>query len=138
MRKLSFPKDHMYDIERYLKREILHSHEKHGERKIFPLVIRANNNTMKSEIKYACQINFTKSRNIGSLLKFCRISCWNCDSGTDRTVLKYHQRKYFSSTMWSRVYTAISACTRYTSFYRSYHQDIKYQKNRRIYLLIII
>ncbi|KYN22012.1 hypothetical protein ALC57_05602 [Trachymyrmex cornetzi] len=36
----------------------------------FPLVIRANNNTMKSEIKCAYRLNFTKPRNIGSLLGF--------------------------------------------------------------------
>jgi len=36
----------------------------------YPLIIRANNNTMKSEIKCAYQINFTKSHNIGSLLGF--------------------------------------------------------------------
>ncbi|KYN28706.1 hypothetical protein ALC57_01872 [Trachymyrmex cornetzi] len=35
----------------------------------FPLVIRANN-TMRSEIKCDYRINFTKSRNIGSLLGF--------------------------------------------------------------------
>ncbi|KYN18628.1 hypothetical protein ALC57_09067 [Trachymyrmex cornetzi] len=36
----------------------------------FQLVIRANNNTMRSEIKCAYRINFTKPRNIGSLLGF--------------------------------------------------------------------
>ncbi|KYQ53762.1 hypothetical protein ALC60_07308 [Trachymyrmex zeteki] len=36
----------------------------------FPLVIRANNNTMRSEIKCAYRIYFTKPRNIGSLLGF--------------------------------------------------------------------
>ncbi|KYQ57310.1 hypothetical protein ALC60_03730 [Trachymyrmex zeteki] len=61
------------DIERYLKREILRSHD--AKRKVdedseFPLVIRANNNTMRSEIKCAYRIDFTKPRNIGSLLGF--------------------------------------------------------------------
>ncbi|KYN14210.1 hypothetical protein ALC57_13594 [Trachymyrmex cornetzi] len=59
------------DIERYLKREILRSHDAKGkEDEEFPLVIRANNNTMRSEIKCAYRINFTKPRNIGSLLGF--------------------------------------------------------------------
>ncbi|KYQ47381.1 hypothetical protein ALC60_13599 [Trachymyrmex zeteki] len=61
------------DIERYLKREILRSHD--AKRKVdedgeFPLVIRANNNTMRTEIKCAYRIDFTKPRNIGSLLGF--------------------------------------------------------------------
>ncbi|KYN29528.1 hypothetical protein ALC57_01025 [Trachymyrmex cornetzi] len=56
------------DIERYLKREILRSHDAKGkDDEEFLLVIRANNNTMKSEIKCAYRINFTKPRNIGSL-----------------------------------------------------------------------
>ncbi|KYN28183.1 hypothetical protein ALC57_02405 [Trachymyrmex cornetzi] len=59
------------NIERYLKREILRSHDAKGkEDEEFPLVIRANNNTMRSEIKCAYRINFTKPRNIGSLLGF--------------------------------------------------------------------
>ncbi|KYQ47517.1 hypothetical protein ALC60_13458 [Trachymyrmex zeteki] len=61
------------DIERYLKREILHSHDakrKEDEDGEFPLVIRANNNTMRSEIKCAYRIDFTKPHNIGSLLGF--------------------------------------------------------------------
>jgi len=36
----------------------------------YPLAIRPNNNTMKSEIKCIYQINFTKPCNIGSLLGF--------------------------------------------------------------------
>ncbi|KYN12955.1 hypothetical protein ALC57_14867 [Trachymyrmex cornetzi] len=56
------------DIERYLKREILRSHDAKGkEDEEFPLVIRANNNTMKSEIKCVYRSNFTKPRSIGSL-----------------------------------------------------------------------
>ena len=59
------------DIEQYLKREILRSRDaKDKENEEFLLVIRANNNTMKSEIKCAYRINFTKPRNIGSLLEF--------------------------------------------------------------------
>ncbi|KYN29533.1 hypothetical protein ALC57_01022 [Trachymyrmex cornetzi] len=59
------------DIEQYLKREILRYHDAKGkEDEEFPLVIRANNNTMKSEIKWAYRLNFTKPRNIGSLLGF--------------------------------------------------------------------
>jgi len=36
----------------------------------FPIVLRANNNTMKSEIKCIYRINFRKPNNIGSLLGF--------------------------------------------------------------------
>lgn len=36
----------------------------------YPLIIRANNNTMKSEIYCSYQINFAKPNNIGSLLGF--------------------------------------------------------------------
>jgi len=39
-------------------------------KKWLPLVIHANNNTMKSEIMSAYRINFTKSNNIGLLLGF--------------------------------------------------------------------
>ncbi|KYN14531.1 hypothetical protein ALC57_13261 [Trachymyrmex cornetzi] len=34
------------------------------------LILRANENTMKSEIKYAYRVNFTKPNNIGSLLGY--------------------------------------------------------------------
>ncbi|KYM85803.1 hypothetical protein ALC53_04388 [Atta colombica] len=36
----------------------------------YPLIIHANNNTMKSEIKCAYRVNFIKPHNIGSLLGF--------------------------------------------------------------------
>jgi len=36
----------------------------------FPIALRANNNTMKSEIKCIYRINFSKPNNIGSLLGF--------------------------------------------------------------------
>jgi len=59
------------DIERYLKCEILHSHDAMGkEDEEFSLIICANNNAMRNEIKYAYQINFAKLHNIGSLLGF--------------------------------------------------------------------
>jgi len=58
------------DIEQYLKHKILRSHDVKDKDKEFPLVIRANNNTMRSEIKCAYRINFTKLHNIGSLLGF--------------------------------------------------------------------
>ena len=69
---MSFPKDHTNcAIERYLKREILRSHNaKDKEDEKFPLVIRTNNNTMRSEIKYPYRINFAKLHNIVSLLGF--------------------------------------------------------------------
>jgi len=40
------------------------------ENEDLPIVIRANNNTMKSEIKCVYKINFSKPDNIGSLLEF--------------------------------------------------------------------
>ncbi|KYM79749.1 hypothetical protein ALC53_09797 [Atta colombica] len=53
------------DIKRYLKREILCSRDAKGKvDEEFPLIIHANNNTMKSEIKCAYQINFTKPRTL--------------------------------------------------------------------------
>ncbi|KYN14595.1 hypothetical protein ALC57_13194 [Trachymyrmex cornetzi] len=59
------------DIQRYLEREILRSRDtKSKEDEEFSLVIRAKNNTMRSEIKCVYRINFTKPRNIGSLLRF--------------------------------------------------------------------
>jgi len=38
--------------------------------KDFPIALRANNSTMKSEIKCLYRINFSKPNNIGSLLGF--------------------------------------------------------------------
>lgn len=65
-------------INDYLKRTILHSqktiHPKNNLRGYdddeYPIVIRANYNTMKSEIKCAHRINFSKPNGIGSLLGF--------------------------------------------------------------------
>ena len=64
----------LYDINKYLKRVISNDvarkktlGDDDGE---YPLMIRANTNTMKSEIKCAYRINFTKPDNIGSLLGF--------------------------------------------------------------------
>ena len=65
------------DINTYLRRVLLRDHssviarKKHvGEDEEYPLIIRANNNTMKSEIKCAYTVNFNKPNNIGSLLGF--------------------------------------------------------------------
>lgn len=69
------------DIHKYLKRAILQSDnvatkktsrndDGEDDENEYPLMIRANNNTMKSEIKCAYRINFTKPDNIGSLLGF--------------------------------------------------------------------
>jgi len=65
------------DIHEFLKHAISRKHrdKKHiddndyedGE---YPIVFRANYNTMRSEIKCAYKINFSKSNNIGSLLGF--------------------------------------------------------------------
>ena len=66
------------DINEYLRRAILQSHPNNTarektfrkENEEYPLTIRANNNTMKSEIKCAYRVNFIKPHNIGSLLQF--------------------------------------------------------------------
>lgn len=73
------------DINTYLKRAILQQSRSNNiaknktlhkdiveneENNENPLMIQANNNTMKSEIKCAYLINFTKPNNIGSLLGF--------------------------------------------------------------------
>jgi len=67
----------LHDIDKYLKHTISNNIMKkktlrkdEDDESEYPLIIRANNNTMKSEIKCAYQINFTKSHNIGSLLGF--------------------------------------------------------------------
>ena len=77
----------LHDISKYLKRAILQSHldvnvisvatpvdrgdmMTDDEKEEFPIMIRANNNTMKSEINCTYRINFTKPNNIGSLLGF--------------------------------------------------------------------
>ena len=68
----------IHDINKYLRRAILQFHPNDIMREKtlrkedvqYPLIIYANNNTMKSKIKCACRINFTKSHNIGSLLGF--------------------------------------------------------------------
>jgi len=66
----------LHDIDKYLKRAILNITKKKTLRKDeddeieYPLIIRANNNMTKSEIKCAYRINFTKPLNIGSLLGF--------------------------------------------------------------------
>ncbi|KYN02296.1 hypothetical protein ALC62_06888 [Cyphomyrmex costatus] len=58
------------DFETYYTLPNVNSTNNNKEDEEFPLVIRANNNTMKSEIKCAYSINFTKSFNIGQLLGF--------------------------------------------------------------------
>ena len=71
----------LHDISKYLKRTILQSRPDVAKKKAsrtgidedeskYPLIIRSNNNTMKSEINCTYQINFTKPNNIGSLLGF--------------------------------------------------------------------
>jgi hypothetical protein len=71
----------LHDISKYLKRKILQSRtdvaKKNASRteideddSKYPLMIRSNNNTMKSEINCTYRINFTKPNNIGSLLGF--------------------------------------------------------------------
>ena len=68
----------LHAINGYLKRTILHSQETvrpknnlYGyDEDEYPIIIRANHNTMKSELKCVHRINFSKPNNIGSLLGF--------------------------------------------------------------------
>jgi len=70
----------LQDINNFLKRAIPRKRLQHDDKKYdiddndenedFPIVLRGNNNTMKSEIKCAYRINFSKPNNIGSLLGF--------------------------------------------------------------------
>jgi len=89
-KKLSFPKDstkyvihcqrivrNMWYINKYLRHVILqfYSNDVAREKTLrkedeYLLTIHDNNNTMKSEIKCAYRVNFTKPHNIGSLLAF--------------------------------------------------------------------
>ena len=68
------------DIDKYLRHAISHITNDVARKKLLrkeidedeenEVMIRANNNTMKSMIKCSYRINFTKSNNIGSLLGF--------------------------------------------------------------------
>lgn len=66
----------LQDINKFLKRAILHKRGEHDEAKNgeevgeYPIMLHANYNTMKSEIKCAFRVNFNKLNNIGSLLGF--------------------------------------------------------------------
>lgn len=61
-------------INEYLKKAILQKRsdtvKPNEEAENYPIMLRANNNTMKSEIHCAYRINFSKPNNIGSLLGF--------------------------------------------------------------------
>ena len=66
-KKLSFPKEHICDINKNLKPAILQFPNDVASKKMlrkedekYPLTIHANNNTMKSEIKCVYRVNFTK------------------------------------------------------------------------------
>jgi len=50
--------------------DIEHANDDDSDEEEYPIMLRANYNTMKSEIKCAYRINFTKPDNIGSLLGF--------------------------------------------------------------------
>jgi len=63
-------------IPRKLPQHAIHDDKKRGidddddVNEDFPIALRANNNTMKSEIKCIYKINFSNPDNIGSLLGF--------------------------------------------------------------------
>lgn len=62
---------HEFLIHAILRKRLQHAiHNDDKEHIGYPLVLRANYNTMRSEIKCAYRINFTKPNNIGSLLGF--------------------------------------------------------------------
>ena len=62
-------------LNRYLRRAVQRARpsnvrDNEDEENVYPLTIRANNNTLKSEVCCAYRINFTKPNSIGSLLGF--------------------------------------------------------------------
>jgi len=87
--------EHCMTLMKYLKRAILSSRsddiarkkthfKNEDEESKYPLMFHANNNTMKSEIKCAYRINFTKSGNIGPLLGFLSYTVYcSRDSGCE-------------------------------------------------------
>ncbi|KAL6252056.1 hypothetical protein P5V15_015036 [Pogonomyrmex californicus] len=50
--------------------DVIYDENDEGERDTQPLIIRANENTMRSEIRCEHRVNFAKLNNIGSLLEF--------------------------------------------------------------------
>jgi len=77
MKEIVIPEGSYVKINKYLRRAILQFYpdvkrEKtlRKEDEQYSLIIHANNNTMKSEIKCAYRVNFIKPYNIGSLLGF--------------------------------------------------------------------
>jgi len=95
----------------------------------YSFIIHANNNTMKSEIKCAYRVNFTKPHNIWSLLGFFIESRAGVATVRIRRIDKYHQCKYHSYWMQCDHIT-ISPCTWYVNFRQAHHQDIRYRKDR--------
>lgn len=59
----------------YLQREIIKLYPKKKEdNEEYPLILRANNNTMKSEMLCSFRVNFEKPQNVGSVLGFSKKS----------------------------------------------------------------
>jgi len=148
-KKLSFPKDstkyvihcqrivrNMWYINKYLRHVILqfYSNDVAREKTLrkedeYLLTIHDNNNTMKSEIKCAYRVNFTKPHNIGSLLAFSsnrvlKPQQWH-ESNVSINIINVNSH-------WMQCYHGrIQQWYVHTIHFRgACHQDIRYQKDQ--------
>lgn len=100
----------------------------------YPLVLRANYNTMKSEIKCAYRINFSKSNNIGSMLDFSnRILQPRSWYELDRpiNIINVNIIRVECNITAGTYSNNNIAYTRYMNFHRACHRDIRYRKSLR-------